>query len=49
MDALLVVINIIAFLLLIGALVFLKRRNVKFSHRVMIGSYSACSSVPDFS
>ena len=37
MDALLVVINIIAFLLLIGALVFLKRRNVKFSHRVMIG------------
>ena len=37
MDALLVVINITAFLLLIGALVFLKRRNVKFSHRVMIG------------
>ncbi|MCC4723237.1 L-cystine transporter [Salinicoccus sp. RF5] len=37
MDALLVVINIIAFLLLIGALVFLKQRNVKFSHRVMIG------------
>ena len=37
MDALLVIINIIAFLLLIGALVFLKRRNVKFSHRVMIG------------
>ncbi|MEZ2458929.1 L-cystine transporter [Salinicoccus roseus] len=37
MDALLVVINIIAFLLLIGALLFLKRRNVKFSHRVMTG------------
>ncbi|KIH70797.1 L-cystine transporter [Salinicoccus roseus] len=37
MDALLVVINIIAFLLLIGALLFLKQRNVKFSHRVMIG------------
>ncbi|TVT27810.1 L-cystine transporter [Salinicoccus cyprini] len=37
MDALLVIINLIAFLLLIGALVVLKRRNVKFSYRVMIG------------
>ncbi|MFC3418754.1 L-cystine transporter [Salinicoccus hispanicus] len=37
MDVLFIVINLIAFLLLIGALVYLKRRNVKFSYRVMIG------------
>lgn len=39
MDVLLVIINLIAFLLLIGALVYLKRRNVKFSYRVMIGLF----------
>ncbi|GAB3058648.1 L-cystine transporter [Salinicoccus sesuvii] len=37
MDVLLVIINLVAFLLLIGALAYLKRRNVKFSYRVMIG------------
>lgn len=37
MDLLLIIINLIVFLALIGALMFLKKRNVKFSYRVMIG------------
>ncbi|WP_411842534.1 L-cystine transporter [Salinicoccus sp. HZC-1] len=37
MDILLIVINLIVFLALIGALATLKSRNVKFSYRVMIG------------
>src|SRR5690625_2057597 len=37
MDLLLIIINLIIFLTLIGALMLLKKHNVKFSYRVMIG------------
>ncbi len=37
MDILLIIINLIVFLALIGALMLLKKREVKFSYRVMIG------------
>lgn len=37
MDLLLIIINLIVFLALVGALMLLKKRKVKFSYRVMLG------------